>query len=446
MTAAARQTFFIDPQIRGVRAGSGAAMGFKAHNLSRIASIGLPVPHAFVLGTGYCPIEGAPNSEVEAELSQTITSQLRRLERATGLTYGGSRRPLLVSVRPGAAASMPGTMDTILNVGLNETALRGLLRMTGNPRLAWDCYRRLIQSFAEVVDRCEPQPFDALLAEHVATGGVSRAQELDARALSRIAHEYLVLYRKLVGRHFPQDPMEQLRAAVHRVLGSGASARARTHRRTHGLPEGAGTAVTVQRMVFGNGGGTSGSGVAFTRDPATGENRLYVDFIFNAQGEDVVSGTHPAADAGHLSAILPTMEQQVAKAGRALEVEFRDMQEIEFTVQDEVLYLLQTRPGKRTPYAQLAIACDMVREGALDAAEGLARIRGLDLETLARTTQLGESDLVCLEGNAGRICRERVPLAVERPDTNLAEVDRWRRLVQRSGRARAKTDGSAVRF
>jgi len=545
MTGSSRRAFFIDPQVRGQPAGNAAAMGFKAYNLARMAAIGLPVPHAFVLGTGYCRAGNAHKPEDDAELNQVITAQLRRLERATGLTYGGSRRPLLVSVRSGAAVSMPGMMDTILNVGLNETALRGLLRMTGNPRLTWDSYRRLIQSFAIVADGCASDPFDSLLQEHLAAGHVARAQELDARALSRIAREYLVLYRKLVGRNFPQDPMEQLRAAVQGVLGSWGSARARAYRRMHKIPEDAGTAVTVQRMVFGNGGGTSGSGVAFTRDPATGENRLYMDFMFNAQGEDVVSGRHAVVDAEHLAAILPTIEQQVVSAGRALETEFRDMQELEFTVQDEVLYVLQTRTGKRTSLAHLAIACDLVREGVVEPAEALARVGGLDLQKLAweavvengsellatatsagagvaigaiafdsaqaqamaerapvilvrreaatddlagvavaqglltaaggrtshaavvaremnkvalvccsalvidaaarrcrlGTAELGQGDVICLDGNTGRVYRGQPELVLQRPDDAIAEVERWRGLVVRSAgstRSRAR--------
>jgi pyruvate,orthophosphate dikinase len=488
-----------------------------------MAATGLPVPQAFVLGTGFC--------EDGTDVNQVLAAQLRLLERATSLTYGGSRRPLLLSVRSGAPVSMPGMMHTILNVGLNETALRGLLRMAGNPRLTWDSYRRLIHSFAEVVNECDAGPFETLLAEHLETARVARAQELDARALSTLVREYLALYRKLVGHNFPQDPMEQLRAAVQGVFRSWNSARAQTYPRVNGLADTVGTAVTVQRMVFGNAGGTSGSGVAFTRDPATGENRVYVDFMFNAQGEDVVSGKHAVVDAPQLASILPVIEQQIGGIAHALESEFRDMQEFEFTVQDESLYLLQTRTGNRTAPAQLKIACDLAREGLITSAEAVARTATLDLNALrrdrvavsqsealargtaagcgvaigslvldveraqpmarqepvilvrrdattadiaglaaaqgvltatggrtshacvvardlnkvaivgchdlaidsaARTcriagTLLGEGEVICLDGNTGCVYRGRPALLQERPDADIADMERWRR-------------------
>lgn len=377
-----RRAYWIDPQLREKPAGNAAAMGFKAFNLARMAAIGLPVPQAFVLGTGFCPLEAPPKDDME--LNQALTAQLRLLERATSLTFGGSRRPLLLSVRSGAPVSMPGMMETVLNVGLNETALRGLLRMTGNPRLTWDSYRRLIQSFAVVVNGCDAQPFDALLTKSLEAARVTRAQELDARALAGLVREYLGLYRKLVGHNFPQDPMEQLRGAVQGVFRSWGSGRAQAYRRMNDVPENLGTAVTVQRMVFGNGGGTSGSGVAFTRDPATGENRIYMDFMFNAQGEDVMSGRHAVVDSAQLGVILPTIERQIVSVARLLESEFRDMQEFEFTVQDEVLYVLEAHTGRRTALAQLKIACDLVREGAITPAEAVARTADLELHTLAQ--------------------------------------------------------------
>ena len=361
MSSPARKAFFIDVQHRERPAGTPAVMGFKAHNLARMAAIGLPVPHAFVLGTGFCPREAA-DAENQSELAQVLTAQLRRLEQATHLTYGGTRRPLLLSVRSGAAVSMPGMMDTIPNVGLNETTVRGLVRTTGNPRLAWDSYRRLVQSFAEVVDGCPAEPFGELLADAMSSAHAERAQELDSRALASLARAYLALYRKLVGHNFPQDPMEQLRAAVHGVYRSWGTPHAREYRRLNGIAEDAGTAVTVQRMVFGNAGGTSGSGVAFTRDPATGESRLCIDFLFNAQAEDVAAGRHPAADTVQIGAILPVIERQLADIARALETEFADLQQFEFTVQDETLYVTGMRPsgtplqGARTSSAKRAKA------------------------------------------------------------------------------------------
>ena len=401
-----RRAYFIDPQVRERPVATSAAMGFKAYNLARMAAIGLPVPQAFVLGTGFCRTRESDAREDDTELNQVLAARLRLLERATSLTYGGSRRPLLLMVRSGAPMSMPGMMDTILNVGLNETALRGLLRMTGNPRLTWDSYRRLIQSFAEVVNQCDAEPFETLLAEHLETSRVTRAQELDARALSTLVREYLALYRKLVGHNFPQDPMEQLRSAVQGVFRSWNSTRAQTYRRTNGLADKLGTAVTVQRMVFGNAGGTSGSGVAFTRDPATGENRVYLDFMFNAQGEDLVSGRHTVVDAPQLASILPMIEQQIGAVARALEAEFRDVQEFEFTVQDEVLYLTQSHSGQRSPVAELRIACDLVRERVITPGEAVARTAMLDLAALTQqSTAVTEADIADIQRwrkNAGR--------------------------------------------
>jgi pyruvate,orthophosphate dikinase len=383
-TGETRRVFFIDSQSREEPRGDAGAMGFKGLNLARMADAGLPVPQAFVLGTGFCRDQERESSSAQKELSAHLTANIRRLEAACGMVYGGSRKPLLVSVRSGAPVSMPGMLGTILNVGLNETTLRGLLRMTGNPRLPWDSYRRLVQSFAEVVDRCPSQPFEALLAASLERHGATRPQELDATALSQLARDYLALYRKLTGRAFPQDPQEQLQQAVRGVFRSWHDPRAREYRRLHRLDDDAGTAVTVQRMVFGNAGGTSGSGVAFTRDPSSGENRLYMDFAFNAQGEDIVSGRHSIVDSGQLGTIFPAIERQIGDIARTLESQFGDMQEFEFTVQDEALHLLQSRTGQRSPFAALRIAVEQVREGLLEPGAALARLSGIDLARVER--------------------------------------------------------------
>jgi pyruvate,orthophosphate dikinase len=439
MTPNSRRAFFIDVQARERPPASPSVIGHKAFNLGRMAAIGLPVPPAFVLGSGFCPGDEVPDAEAQAELAHTLNVNLRRLERATGLTYGGSRRPLLLSVRSGASVSMPGMLDTILNVGLNETTVRGLLRMTGNPRLTWDSYRRLIQSFAEVVDGCPPEPFDELLADALEQSHSSRPRELDNRALARLAREYLAAYRKLVGRNFPQDPIEQLKAAVSGVHRSWSSARAREYRRLNDIPNDLGTAVTVQRMVFGNAGGTSGFGVAFTRDPSTGENRLYMDFMFNAQGEDVVSGRHPVSDDGQLGAILPLIARQLGDAARTLEAEFKDMQEFEFTVQDDVLYLLQTRAGKRTPLAAVRIAVDQVREGLIEPAEALARVERLDLTAIHGVKAIENADcrvlcnatsasggvatgVIVLDVESARALSAEQSVILVRQDTDTADI------------------------
>jgi pyruvate,orthophosphate dikinase len=350
------EVFTIGPASGAI--GGAPEMGFKAYNLARMAGIGLPVPQGFVLGTGFCRDYFKRERKLPAGLRELLAAQVHRLELASGLAFGSERRPLLVSVRSGAAVSMPGMMETILDVGLTETTRRGLLRLTGNPRLVWDSYRRLVQSFAEVVHHCDPAAFDAIVDHHQQEAGVERSQELDYRSLAQVTRDSLTLFESLTGRTFPDDPMEQLEAAIRAVFDSWQSRKAVEYRRLNNLDDDLGTAVTVQRMVFGNSGGTSGSGVAFTRDPASGENLLYMDFLFNAQGDDVVSGRRALADPVRLEAALPEVFRQLQQARHALEAEFRDAQEIEFTVQDGALFLLQTRSAKRTPWAALRIAVE----------------------------------------------------------------------------------------
>lgn len=373
------------------------AMGFKAYNLARMAAVGLPVPPAFVLGTGYCRALLEEDAEANAELRELLAANVRRIEAGSGQVFGGTRRPLLVSVRSGAKVSMPGMLETLLNVGLTDATLHGLLRMTGNPRLVWDSYRRLVQSFAVIVHGAPVQAFEAAFDECLREAGAARARELDARRLAELARDFLRLHRKLTDEEFPQDPLTQLEMAVRAVFRSWLSPRATEYRRLHRLDETMGTAVTVQRMVFGNAGGRSGSGVAFTRDPATGENRLYMDFLFNAQGEDVVSGRYALEGAGQLEVVLPQVMEEIARVARTLEAEFRDVQELEFTVQDGVLNLLQTRTGKRTALAALRIAVEQVREGLISPAEGLQRLRDIPLDGLeqVRVTPSADAPVLC---------------------------------------------------
>jgi pyruvate, orthophosphate dikinase len=368
----------------GVAAGSLDQMGSKAFNLQRMAVAGLPVPQAFVLGTGWCEFHRREPGAARQGIHDALGEWTRRLEQACGLAFGGERKPLLVSVRSGAPVSMPGMMDTVLNVGLCDRAVRGLLRLTGNPRLAWDSYRRLVQQYAQVVHGVEGGAFEAITAAAVAQAGVQGVRELDFEGLAKLCAESLELFADLAGVPFPQDPREQLEAATVAVLESWRSARAVEYRRLHGIAEGPGTAVTVQRMVFGNAGGTSGSGVGFTRDPATGENRLYLDFLLNAQGEDVVSGRQAVTDTARLPTALPEVAQRLEELRHALEATFGDAQEFEFTVQDGRLYLLQTRTAKRTPWAALRIAVEQVREGLASPAKALARLEGLDLAAIER--------------------------------------------------------------
>ncbi|PWB40315.1 MAG: pyruvate, phosphate dikinase [Rhodocyclales bacterium] len=365
-------------------AGSADHMGFKAFNLARMAHIGLKVPEAFVLGTTICRDFLKHPAKSRTALHDLLVEMLRRLETASRLSFGGNRKPLLVSVRSGAPVSMPGMMDTLLNIGLCDATVHGLMRLTGNPRLAWDSYRRLVQQFAEVVHGADAAPFRIALDAAVREAGVGSARELDFRQFAQLTREFLAIHRDAAGQPFPQDPMEQLEAAIAAVFASWNSERAAAYRRLNDLPDSLGTAVTVQRMVFGNAGGTSGAGVAFTRDPADGGNRLYVDFLFNSQGEDVVSGRAVAGDAARLREVLPDVWSRLESVRGSLEAEFRDAQEFEFTVQDGELFLLQTRSGKRTPWAALAIAVDQEKEGLVAPGEALARLAGIDLDKLER--------------------------------------------------------------
>ena len=358
-------------------------VGNKAWNLMRMAEIGLPVPPAFVLPTSWCrPTRPAD----EPVLKQTLSEGIARLESATGLGFGATRRPLLVSVRSGAAVSMPGMMETVLNVGLNTETVDALIRLTGNPRLAWDSYRRLVQGYAEVVANIPTAPFDALIAEMLQREEAENERELDHRALRSLTLAMLDCYRMQTGGDFPSDPQKQLAEAAAAVFRSWDAPKAASYRRLNGISDEAGTAVTVQTMVFGNAGGGSGSGVAFTRNPATGARELYFDFQFNAQGEDVVSGRQRLGDKDRLPLVLPAVWARLNDICHELEMLFRDAQDFEFTVQGGVLYLLQARRAKRTDWAALAIAVDMVGEGLLTPNEALERLEGIDLDAVVSTS------------------------------------------------------------
>lgn len=352
--------------------------GFKAHNLIRMAAMGLPVPQGFVLGTDWCAAvrEGGG---ARRHLPDALQAGIRNLERASGLGFGSPRRPLLVSVRSGAPVSMPGMMETVLNVGLNDVTLAGLLRLTGDHRLAWDSYRRLIQAFAEIVAGVPAAPFEAALETALRRAGAETARQLDFRVMRELADAYLALYRTHTGRDFPQDPYEQLTAATEAVFASWMSDKAVEYRRLNALPDDLGTAVTVQRMVFGNAGGNSGAGVGFTRDPSSGENRLYIDWLQQAQGEDIVSGRRRITAEAEVPAWLM---QKLAQVGETLEQNFRDAQEFEFTVENGELFMLQTRTAKRTALASLRMAIDQVDSGLINQAEALGRLSGLDLDAI----------------------------------------------------------------
>lgn len=362
------------------KAASPETMGFKAYNLARMAALGLNVPPAFVLGTGFC-------AHPEAATPALWHDALVRLEAATGLGFGDPRRPLLLSVRSGAPVSMPGMMETLLNIGLTEATLPGLIRSTGNPRLVWDAYRRLIAGYGEVVAGVNAADFEADL-DAVRLGEEERM--LDFAALRDLAQRHLETYRRLAGEAFPQDAVVQLQAAIAAVFRSWSSAKAIAYREMRGLSHGMGTAVTVQRMVFGNAGGLSGAGVGFTRNPSDGNPAPWVDFLFNAQGEDVVSGRRSAQGHDRLAAIAPRVWEELVEAAKALERHFGDMQDFEFTLEDGKLFLLQTREGKRTPQAAARIALDMADEGLIDRKTACLRTAGLDAAALTTRVIVAE--------------------------------------------------------
>lgn len=369
--------------------GQGASpqtLGAKAWNLMRMAQLGLPVPPAFVVGTRYCS-----DMAVRTEGSGLALwgHALQALEQSTGQGLGDRRRPLLLSVRSGAPVSMPGMMETLLNIGLCDATVEGFLRQTGNPRLVWDAYRRLVATYGEVVAGLPARTFEDAT---VALFGDRDERDLDFSELRALTQSYLKAYADGAARPFPQDPVAQLGGAVEAVFGSWQSAKAADYRRLNHIADAIGTAVTVQCMVFGNAGGQSGAGVGFTRDPATGEPALWVDFMFNAQGEDVVSGRRSANGHDELAAVLPEAWAALSGAAKGIEQAFGDMQDFEFTVQDGHLYMLQTRAGKRTPQAAARIALDLLDEGLIGLEQALERTAGLDRDALASRCIVGQGD------------------------------------------------------
>jgi pyruvate, orthophosphate dikinase len=358
---------------------SAETMGFKAFNLLRMAGLGLPVPPAFAIGTKYCHDAASSSKASQPALWHP---GLQALERATLLRFGDARSPLLLSVRSGAPVSMPGMMETLLNIGLCDATLAGFLRQTGNPRLVWDTYRRLVASYGEVVAGVPASIFDT---ESAALVGTRDERELDFAELRALTHRYLEAFAGAAGTPFPQDPQAQLAGAIGAVFASWQSRKACEYRRQRGIPDDIGTAVTVQVMVYGNAGGRSGSGVGFTRDPVSGEPKLWIDFLFNAQGEDVVSGRRSAYGHDELAAVMPAVWQALGDTAAKLEREFGDMQDFEFTVQDSHLYLLQTRNGKCSAQALARIALDLFDAGVISANVARERTAALKLDELVAT-------------------------------------------------------------
>ena len=363
-------------------------VGNKAWNLMSMTAAGLPVPPGFVLPVSWCQKirrhDLAGNLADGATLQASLVSGIRRIEGASGLIFGSPRRPLLVSVRSGGAISMPGMLETVLNIGMNSKVVDGLIRLIGNPRLAWDSYRRLVQGYAEVVCQLPVQPFAQMVETAVAGAAIEHERELDHRTLREIVRDMMRLFEELAGFPFPQDPYAQLRAATEAVFRSWDAPKAQTYRKSNGIDDGGGTAATVQMMVFGNAGGASGAGVGFTRDPATGNPEIYLDFLFNGQGEDVVAGRQAADDSERLRVTLPQTWGELQAIAHTLESLFRDAQDFEFTLQSGKLFLLQTRAAKRTPWAALRIAVDLVDEGLIEPPEALSRLSALDFGSVVR--------------------------------------------------------------
>jgi pyruvate,orthophosphate dikinase len=355
--------------------------GNKAAYLASIAKLGIPVPPGFSLNVSICEEYYRNGGRLPSDVPDLLRQGIAFIERATGLTFGG-RKPLLVSVRSGAPVTMPGVMDTILDVGLNRETLRRMMSLTGNPRFSWDCYRRFMENFGEVVFSHDAGQYRSLLNDAMKRKGVLEEVELESSSLKRLAGEYERIFLA-GGRKLPEDVYEQLELAVVAVLRSWMNPRAQAFRRMNLLGNVRGTAVTVQAMVYGNIGPRSGAGVAFTRNPWTGKNELLLDFKFGAQGEDVVSGAQSAVTQRELLETIPQVHQELLVASRKIESHFKDMQDIEFTVQEGKLYILQSRDGKRSPLAALRIAVELCREGIISPQEALQRLREVDIESIS---------------------------------------------------------------
>ena len=357
-------------------------LGGKGANLAEMTSLGLPVPQGFTITTEACTQYYEDGREINAEIQAQINEYIEKMEEITGKKFGDKENPLLVSVRSGARASMPGMMDTILNLGLNEDVVEVIAKKSNNPRWAWDCYRRFIQMYSDVVMEVGKKYFEELIDKMKAERGVTYDVELTADDLKELAGQFKAEYKEKIGQDFPDDPKEQLMGAVKAVFRSWDNPRANVYRRDNDIPYSWGTAVNVQSMAFGNMGDDCGTGVAFTRDPATGEKKLMGEFLINAQGEDVVAGVRTPMPIAKMAEEFPEAFEQFQNVCQTLENHYRDMQDMEFTVENKKLYMLQTRNGKRTAQAALKIACDLVDEGMRTEEEAVAMIDPRNLDTL----------------------------------------------------------------
>ena len=361
-------------------------LGGKGANLAEMTNLGLPIPQGFTITTEACTDYYAQGKSISDEITAQIFEALAKLEEQQGKRFGDESDPLLVSVRSGARASMPGMMDTILNLGLNDVSVEGFAKKTGNPRFAYDSYRRFIQMFSDVVMEMSKTFFEGILDEIKKSKGAQYDTDLTADDLKEVIARYKAIYAEKMGEEFPQDPKVQLMQAVKAVFRSWDNPRAIVYRRMNDIPGDWGTAVNVQAMVFGNMGDTSGTGVAFTRDPSTGEKGIFGEYLINAQGEDVVAGIRTPQKIARMAEDLPECYAQFMEIANKLENHYRDMQDMEFTIQEGKLYFLQTRNGKRTAHAAIKVACDLVDEGKITPAEAVMRIEAKSLDQLLHPT------------------------------------------------------------
>ena len=357
-------------------------LGGKGANLAEMTNLGMPVPQGFTISTEACTRYYEDGEKIAQDIEDQIYEYLKKMEEITGKKFGDPHNPLLVSVRSGSRASMPGMMDTILNLGLNDEVVESFAKITGNPRFAYDSYRRFIQMYSDVVMEVGKKNFEELIDEMKAEKGVKLDTELDADDLKKLAEQFKAEYKAKLGVDFPSDPREQLMGAVKAVFRSWNNQRAIVYRRMNDIPSSWGTAVNVQSMVFGNTGDESGTGVAFTRNPATGDPHLYGEFLMNAQGEDVVAGIRTPQSIDQLKEVMPEVYDQFAAIADKLEKHYKDMQDMEFTIEKGKLYMLQTRNGKRTAQAALKIAVDMVDEGMLTKEEAIMKVEPKQLDAL----------------------------------------------------------------
>ena len=361
-------------------------LGGKGANLAEMTKIGLPVPQGFTISTEACTQYYEDGRQINADIQAEIMENIEKMEQITGKKFGDKENPLLVSVRSGARASMPGMMDTILNLGMNEDVVEVIANKSGNPRWAWDCYRRFIQMFSDVVMEVGKKYFEQLIDKMKEQKGITYDVELTADDLKELANQFKAEYKKQLGKDFHTDPKEQLFEAIKAVFRSWDNPRANIYRMDHDIPYSWGTAVNVQMMAFGNMGDTSGTGVAFTRNPATGEKGLMGEFLVNAQGEDVVAGVRTPMPIEQMKDVFPEAFEQFNKICKTLEDHYHDMQDMEFTIEDKKLYMLQTRNGKRTAAAAIKIACDLIDEGQITEEEALMQIDAKSLDMLLHPT------------------------------------------------------------